>query len=41
MVRAVLEHIELEQSRSFCEWRGGGSIVAGYLSLVEIHLAEH
>jgi hypothetical protein len=37
----ALEHAELEQLCSFCEWHGGGSIVTGYLCLVEIHPAEH
>ena len=40
-VRAELERAELEQLRSFCEWRGGNCVVTGFLCLDGTHLAEH
>ena len=39
-IRVELERAELEQLCSFYEWCGGGYVVAGFLYLVGIHLAE-
>ena len=41
VVHGVLGHAELLQLRSFYGWHDGGSVVAGYLCLVEIRLVEH
>ena len=39
-VRAELERIEPERSRSFCEWRDGSCVVAGFPCFVGTRLAE-